>query len=181
MGYDMSELEKNAYNKGRKDKIPVTSIADNIISQKNAEARGKAKYEKYGKSKGIDDGIAYRICLSNEIKANNEAEEKAFFYGVYECANMQLDTMVQFGYIPGRVKNKIAERIKKNNRKINDETIEELFKDKSYVENMINNILITTGYRDAEDEALNFDDLPESLKDNEYYLQGYNRKAKKRR
>ena len=40
----------------------------------------------------------------------------------------------------------------------------------------INQILIKVGYQDSQNEEISYDDLPEDIKNNEYYNLGYNAK-----
>ena len=177
MGYNMSELEKNSYNGRRKARI---SKSGTIISNHNAEKRGKANYQKYGNGKMIDDGIAHRLGIVLDKNISNDAEKKAFFYGLYEGANAQLDTMAKYNFIPERIKNKIIEKLLKENKEMSEEEIKLLFQDKSYEQNMINNLLLITGRRDSGDLNVIFEELPQALRENEYYLQGYNRVQKEK-
>lgn len=179
MGYDMSRLEGYGYDK--KEETKPSKIISIIADQKN-EKKKIENFQKIGSSGTmIEKGIAYRLGIINEVETKNEGEKISFEYGVYNPtgANFQLETMIKYGFIPGRIKNILIEKMLKNDKRLTKELIEEMFKDKGYVQNVINDILLRTGKRDSEDENIILDELPELVQNNEFYLMGYNKGRKK--
>ena len=179
MSHDMSRLEGYGYDKKNENK--PSKIISIIADQKN-EKKKIENFQKIGNSGTmIEKAIAYRLGIIDEIEIKNEGERNSFDYGMYDPsgANLQLDTMITHHFIPGRIKKFLIEKISNTNKRLKKEQIEELFKNESYVQNVINNILLETGKRDSEDERIIFEKLPESVQNNEFYLMGYEKGKRK--
>jgi len=173
MGYDMSRLEGYGYNK-KEEKKPSKIIS--IISDQKNEKKKISDYLERGTSGTmVEMGIVYRLGIIDEIEIKGEGEKISFEYGMYHPngANYQLDTMIRYGFIPGRIKKSLIKKILNDNKELNKEQIEELFKNKEYIQNVINSILLETGERDSKDDRIIFEELPESIQNNEFYQMGY--------
>ena len=166
MGHDMSRLEGFGYDKKEENK--PSKIISIIADQKN-EKKKIENFQKIGNSGTmIEKGIAYRLGIINEVETKKKKKKTSFEYGLYDShgANFQLETMIMYGFIPERIKKILIEKILSNDKRLKKEQIEEMFKDKGYVQNVINDILLRTGKRDSEDENIVFDELPELVQNN---------------
>ena len=129
---------------------------------KNYNAYGNGKYANIGASDRLL-GNPYQIPDS----ATTQADKQSYYYGYYQKANMNLKIYCN-GAIPDYIKSDFY-----NIFNINPET-DSLTKEQIVLR--INQMLIKIGYQDSQNEEIAYEDLPEDVKNNEYYNLGYSTK-----
>ena len=144
-----------------------STIDESLEKQKQQKIKN---FNTYGNGKYINVGASDRL-LGNPFQipesAVSTADIQSYYYGYYQKANMNLKIYCN-GAIPDYLKSEFY-----NTFNLNPET-DSLTREQIMLR--INQILIKIGYQDSQNEEISYEDLPEDIKNNEYYNLGYNAK-----
>lgn len=122
-------------------------------TKRNNQKNASIVKEKYGNKKYYEPGIKDRLFTGQYSvpDTTNKDSINSYIKGYYDGANDQLNIMIR--------SNVITERV----LKLSDNS-----------EISLEELLMTVGYHDAFNTNIIFEELPEIIKNNKYYQEGYN-------
>lgn len=175
-----STVYRKNYNQARNNmptRKSISAVEGGIAeSNKHAEEKAKANYEKLGTRKLITEGTVARLSgvPYPNLKNVSRGDAQSFYYGYYDRGDANIRILIETGNtsIPILTDNitKVYQEINKTfglNRK--EMPFEELDNDTKY-----NETLRVIGFNDGKNKNITFDNLSEVIKNCLPYKEGFN-------